>query len=105
MGKKHCYIRLFAKGRGKFRLVTSVGRHTDRILRSVARPRVTFSRMSDAAAVQIKGLGARLCSATYASMAAIKMSTLRNTPRRIACVVMSRKNRSTIFSHDELVGV
>src|SRR5450755_2640193 len=52
----------------------------------------------------MKGLGSRLCSAMYAWIADITASTLRKTPRRIACVVMSRKNRSTMLSHDELVG-
>ena len=39
----------------------SVVRHTDRHLFRAARPRFTFSKMSQALAVQMKGLGSRLC--------------------------------------------
>src|SRR5206468_969778 len=45
------------------RLYTSVVRHTDGRLLRAARPRFTFSRISDALAVQINSLGALLCSA------------------------------------------
>lgn len=38
-------------------------------------------------------------------MAVISSGTLLNTPRRRRFSEMSRKNRSTIFSHDAEVGV
>ena len=41
---------------------TSVVRHTDGLLLRLALARLTFSRMSVAFAVQMKGLGWRLCS-------------------------------------------
>ncbi len=41
----------------------------------------------------------------YASMVSISCGTLVNTPRRSCSAVMSRKKRSTIFSHDAEVGV
>ncbi len=40
---------------------TSVVRHSDRTLSRARRARVTFCRISDALAVQMKGLGSRLC--------------------------------------------
>ena len=44
---------------------TSVGRQADCILQSFRRPRFTFSKMSEAEAVQTKGLGSALCAATW----------------------------------------
>ena len=41
-------------------VVTSVGRQADCTLWRFLRPRLTFSRMSEAAAVQTKGLGSAL---------------------------------------------
>ncbi|AER54931.1 hypothetical protein DSC_01390 [Pseudoxanthomonas spadix BD-a59] len=38
-------------------------------------------------------------------MAAINSGTLVNTPRRSRSAVMSRKKRSTMFSHEAEVGV
>ncbi len=38
-------------------------------------------------------------------MAASSSATLRNTPARTRRTVKSRKNRSTQFNHDALVGV
>ena len=52
----------------------------------------------------MNGLGLALCAAMYSSMAASKSGTLLNTPGRICLSVMSRKNRSTMLSQDELVG-
>lgn len=42
-------------------MVASVGRQTGCNLCKAARPRLTFSRMSEAVAVQMKGLGCWLC--------------------------------------------
>src|SRR5205807_9091009 len=42
----------------------SVVRHTDGRLLRAARPRFTFSRISEALAVQINGLGSLLCCST-----------------------------------------
>ena len=67
--------------------------------------RLTFSMMALAEAVQTKGLGSRLYEARNSSMLAINSGTLRNTPRRIRFWVSSRNQRSTRFSHEELVGV
>ena len=41
----------------------------------------------------------------YSSMAVTNSGTLVNTPRRKRSTVMSRKNRSTMFSHEAEVGV
>jgi len=41
----------------------------------------------------------------YPSMASINSATLVKTPRRSRSVVMSRKKRSTMFSHEAEVGV
>jgi len=41
----------------------------------------------------------------YSSMAATNSGTPVNTPRRSRLTVMSRKKRSTMFSHDAEVGV
>ncbi len=79
----------------------SVVRQLEVLLFKAARARVTLARMSDAFAVQIKGLGLALCVAMYSLMAASRSGTLVNTPRRIRLSVMSRKNRPTI-SHDDL---
>ena len=57
-------------------MIASVPRQTDCTLRSVSRPRFTFSRMSDAEAVQMKGFGSRLWTSMYCSIAAINSSTL-----------------------------
>ena len=67
--------------------------------------RVTLARMSDALAVQMKGLGSMLWCAMYKSMARSSSGTLVKLSRRMRLSVMSRKNRSTMFSHDALVGV
>ena len=72
---------------------------------SAVRARVTLARMSLALAVQMNGLGSRLCSTMQLARAGDRRSTLANAPVRRRWVVMSRKNRSTMFSHDELVGV
>jgi hypothetical protein len=48
--------------RGGANRIASALRHTDRLLLRLALARLTFSRMSLAWAVQVKGLGWRLCS-------------------------------------------
>jgi hypothetical protein len=48
------------QGSSKRSVQTSVVRHSDATLSRVRRARVTFSRMSDALAVQMNGLGAWL---------------------------------------------
>lgn len=83
----------------------SVVRHTDCNLFNFSRPRLTFSRMSDALAVQINGFGFSLWLFKYCSIASTSSSTDLKTPRRSWFSVMSRKKRSTIFSHEALVGV
>ena len=55
---------------------SSVVRQTDCNLSRVLRARVTLARMSLADAVQMKGLGLRLCTSMCSSMAWIKSSTL-----------------------------
>jgi hypothetical protein len=53
-----------SKGARKSRMLTSVVRQADRALfASAALARVTLARMSPAFAVQMKGLGSKLCSA------------------------------------------
>jgi protein ImuB len=83
----------------------SVVHQLEVFLFNAARARVTLARMSDALAVQMNGLGSSLCAAMYSWMASSNSGTLVNTPLRIRLSVMSRKNRSTILSHDALVGV
>ena len=57
-----------------------------------------------AVAVQIKGRGRLLFSLMYWVIARISSDTLRKVPRRILLLVISENQRSTRFSHDELVG-
>ena len=80
-------------------------RQLEVILFKTARARVTLARMSLALAVQMKGFGLALCAAMYSSMASFRSGTLLNTPRRMRLSVISRKKRSTMLSHEELVGV
>ena len=74
-------------------------------LSSLRLARLTFSRMSEAFAVQMKGLGFWLCLSMYLPIAMISSSTSRKTPRRRRFCVRSRKKRSTMFSQELLVGV
>jgi hypothetical protein len=67
--------------------------------------RVTLAKMSEALAVQMKGLVSMLCFATYRSMANSSSGTLVKLPRRMRLSVMSRKKRSAMFSHDAPAGV
>ena len=60
----------------------SVGRHTDCNLLSLSRPRFTFSRISEALAVQMNGFGFSLCLARYSSMASSNSCKDLKTPRR-----------------------
>ena len=53
--------RLIEQAARRENLSTSVVRHTERALSNAARARLTFSRMSVAFAVQMKGLGFWLC--------------------------------------------
>lgn len=69
------------------------------------RARLTLARMSVAEAVQMKGLGFSLCALMYSRIPPIRSSTLEKLPRRRALSERSRKNRSTMFSHDAPVGV
>ena len=80
-------------------------RQIEVLLFNATRARVTLARMSDALAVQMNGFGSALCVAMYSLMAASDSGTLLNTRLRIRLSVMSRKNRSTMLSHDALVGV
>ena len=66
---------------------------------------MTLARISEALAAQMNGFGSMLCSATYRSMASSSSGTLVKLSRRMRLSVMSRKKRSTMFSHDALVGV
>ena len=52
-------------------------------------------------AVQMRGLGSRLCTAMYCLMAAINSGTLQRNRR----AVTSRKKRSTLFNQEAEVGV
>jgi O-antigen/teichoic acid export membrane protein len=54
----------------------SVVRHADGRLLRAARPRFTFSRMSDALAVQMNGLGSLLCCSTEAVIVVTSSLTL-----------------------------
>ena len=83
----------------------SAARQTDCILLSLALARVTFARMSEAFAVQMNGFGWRLCFCTYCSIVSINSGTERNAERRNWFTDKSRKKRSTMLSHEALVGV
>jgi hypothetical protein len=61
--------------------------------------------MSEALAVQMNGFGSALCLATYSSMASSSSGTLVKLSRLMHLSVMSRKKRSTMFSHEAPVGV
>jgi len=62
--------------------------------------RMTFCKMSCALAVKINGLGWLLCYIFINGC-----NQFRHTSRRSPFSEMSRKTRSTIFSHDAEVGV
>ena len=64
-----------------------------------------MARMALAEAFHTKGLGLALDVVRYSSMAWINSGTLPKLPRRTRFSVNSRNQRSTRFSHDELVGV
>ena len=70
-----------------FKASPSVVRQADCILLSLARPRLTFSKISQAFAAQTKGLGAALWAARCASMTVMSSWTLRKTPRRMLLTV------------------
>src|SRR6267154_403581 len=55
---------------------SSVVRHTDGRLLRAARPRFTFSRISEALAVQINGLGSLLCCSTETMIVVTSSLTL-----------------------------
>ena len=65
---------------------------------------MTFCRMPRALLVQMNGLGSVLRWARWSSMAVTSSSWLLNAPRRKRFSEMSRKKRSTLFSHDAEVG-
>lgn len=61
----------------------------------------------DGLSVPDEGLGVFvvMVDVMYWPMASMSSSTLRKMPRRSRFSVRSRKNRSTMFSHEQLVGV
>ncbi len=69
------------------------------------RARVTLARISLADAVQTNGFGLALCLAILVWIGTSSSGTDLIMPLRMRFSVMSRKNRSTLFNHDERVGV
>ena len=65
---------------------------------SAARPRLTFSMISSAALVQMKGLGSSFQCFAHRRRALVSSCTLPNTPRRSRRSVSRANHRSTRFS-------
>src|SRR5665213_1943077 len=68
-------------------------------------PRLTAAMILSGSAVQEKGLGLSLVSATKRLMAAWSSTTHRKTPRFSRCLASFAKNPSTALSHEHEVGV
>src|ERR1700674_3724645 len=84
---------------------TSVVRHKDCNVVNLARARLTFSKISEALAVQMNGLGSRLWFSIYWSIASINSGTALKQPCLSRFCDRSLKNRSTMLSQEALVGV
>src|SRR5215470_2437262 len=67
--------------------------------------RATFSRISPADLVQMKGFGLALWFSRYSMMALLSSAVLLKAPRRMRFRVISAKNLSTMLSQEAEVGV
>lgn len=65
---------------------------------------MTFSKMSFAFAVRMKGLGLSLWRSMWSSMAMMGCSRTLKIPRRMRLSVRSRKKRSIMLNHEADVG-